>query len=777
MTKKETLKKETTSKRKPNKREQERQDQKFRILGLFLLLFGLFLLFSFVSWFMTWKVDYDFADTIFKHFSFRSFFNKNIYVENWMGKSGALVSYLFITKWFGVSSLFFVILMILIGTKLFFHYTLFPIRTTIKYSLFGILWIPVFFGLLFPSNDILAGVYGYQIKLWLLEYLGTSGLILLLIFTGLSFAILAFNIPFRWMSSDPERKKSVKKRIREQLNEPIVMPIDPVEEKPSTPEDDTFLPPAPHTDIELQIEHPAGESDDDVPDSREHHGIDSMYDPTLELRGYKFPPLKLLSDYGSDALSVNKEELEANKDRIVETLNNYDIRIQKIKATIGPAVTLYEIVPEAGIRISRIKNLEDDIALGLAALGIRIIAPIPGRGTIGIEVPNQHPEIVSIKSLLASEKFRNTSFELPFVMGKTISNETFMADLTKMPHLLMAGATGQGKSVGLNAIITSFLYKKHPATVKFVLIDPKKVELTLYSKIERHYLAKLPDSEEAIITDTKKVIRTLNSLNLEMDARYNMLRDAHVRNVKEYNDKFLQRKLNPNDGHKFLPYIVLIIDEFADLIMTSGREIETPLTRLAQLARATGIHLIIATQRPSVNIITGTIKANFPARIAFRVISKIDSRTILDSSGADQLIGRGDMLFSTGSDLIRLQCAFMDTPEVDKVTEYIGSQRGYPDAFNLPEYYDEETGSKKEFDPNERDELFTEAARLVTQHQHGSTSLIQRKLKLGYNRAGRIIDQLEAAGIVGTFEGSKAREVKFRDLGSLEEYLNTLHDD
>ncbi|MFH1936002.1 MAG: DNA translocase FtsK, partial [Bacteroidota bacterium] len=476
-------------------------------------------------------------------------------------------------------------------------------------------------------------------------------------------------------------------------------------------------------------------------------------------------------DYGGESLNVDKDELEANKDRIVETLNNYDIRIQKIKATIGPAVTLYEIVPEAGIRISRIKNLEDDIALSLAALGIRIIAPIPGRGTIGIEVPNRNPEIVSIKSLLASEKFRNSPFELPFVLGKTISNETFIADLTRMPHLLMAGATGQGKSVGLNAIIASFLYKKHPATVKFVLIDPKKVELTLYSKIERHYLAKLPDSDEAIITDTKKVIRTLNSMNIEMDARYDLLRDAQVRNVKEYNEKFLKRKLNPQDGHKFLPYIVLIIDEFADLIMTSGREIEMPLTRLAQLARATGIHLIIATQRPSVNIITGTIKANFPARIAFRVISKIDSRTILDSSGADQLIGRGDMLLSTGSDLIRLQCAFVDTPEVDKVTEYIGSQRGYPDAFHLPEYYDEANGSGKEFDPNERDELFAEAARLVVQHQHGSTSLIQRKLKLGYNRAGRIIDQLEAAGIVGTFEGSKARDVKFKEMVALDKYL------
>ncbi len=773
-----------STKKELTKEELAKRDQKFRVLGLFLLIFGLFLLFSFLSWFQSWKVDYNFADTIFKHFSFGYFFDKSIHVENWMGKTGAIVSYLFITKWFGIASLFIVLIILITGVRLFFHYSKIPLFTTIKYSFFGILWLPVFLGLLFPSKDILSGVFGYQMNLWFLEYLGFSGLILLLIFTGLSFSILAFNIPFRWIHPSAPKKVKVEEDLtsekiidtkESEIDKIIDLPVNKMNEDLPLPVaiDDSFLPTIPHANIELQIEHPTGESDEPTIEGK-HYGIDTLYDPTLELKNYKFPPLKLLSDYSSDALNVNKDELEANKDRIVETLSNYDIRIQKIKATIGPAVTLYEIVPEAGIRISRIKNLEDDIALGLAALGIRIIAPIPGRGTIGIEVPNQNPEIVSIKSLLASEKFRNSPFELPFVLGKTISNETFIADLTRMPHLLMAGATGQGKSVGLNAIITSFLYKKHPATVKFVLIDPKKVELTLYSKIERHYLAKLPDSEDAIITDTKKVIRTLNSLNIEMDSRYDLLRDAQVRNVKEYNEKFLTRKLNPNEGHKFLPYIVVIIDEFADLIMTAGREIETPLTRLAQLARATGIHLIIATQRPSVNIITGTIKANFPARIAFRVISKIDSRTILDSSGADQLIGRGDMLLSTGSDLIRLQCAFVDTPEVDQVTEYIGSQRGYPDAFHLPEYYDEENGSGKDFNPNERDELFAEAARLVTQHQHGSTSLIQRKLKLGYNRAGRIIDQLESAGIVGHFEGSKAREVKFKDLGALEDYLNNM---
>jgi DNA segregation ATPase FtsK/SpoIIIE, S-DNA-T family len=504
-------------------------------------------------------------------------------------------------------------------------------------------------------------------------------------------------------------------------------------------------------------------------------GLDTPYDPTLDLPHYKYPTLDLLADYPSESVPVSKEELEQNKDRIVETLNNYAIRIEKIKATIGPAVTLYEIIPAPGVRIARIKNLEDDIALSLSAMGIRIIAPIPGKGTIGIEVPNMKPEIVSIKSLLSSEKFRNSTFELPFALGKTISNESFIADLTKMPHILMAGATGQGKSVGLNAILLSLLYKKHPSQIKFVMIDPKKVELTLFSKIERHFLARLPDSEEAIVTDTRKVVRTLNSLGIEMDHRYELLKDAQVRNIKEYNTKFIARRLNPNEGHAFLPYIVVVVDEFADLIMTAGREIETPLTRLAQLARATGIHLVIATQRPSVNIITGTIKANFPARFAYRVISKIDSRTILDQSGADQLVGKGDMLISTGSDLIRLQCAFVDTPEVDKVTEFIGSQRGYSSAFYLPEFFDETNGGDKEdFDPNDRDELFEDAARIIVQHQQGSTSLLQRKLKLGYNRAGRIIDQLEAAHIVGPFEGSKAREVLVANEMALEQFLKDL---
>jgi S-DNA-T family DNA segregation ATPase FtsK/SpoIIIE len=500
------------------------------------------------------------------------------------------------------------------------------------------------------------------------------------------------------------------------------------------------------------------------------------FDPKLDLSSYKYPPLDLLENYGSNKISVNSDELEANKNKIVETLNHYNIEIDKIKATIGPTVTLYEIIPAPGVRISKIKNLEDDIALSLAALGIRIIAPMPGKGTIGIEVPNQNPEMVSMRSVLATEKFQNTTMDLPIALGKTISNEVFIADLAKMPHLLVAGATGQGKSVGINAILVSLLYKKHPAELKFVLVDPKKVELTLFRKIERHFLAKLPDEADAIITDTKKVVNTLNSLCIEMDQRYDLLKDAGVRNLKEYNVKFVNRKLNPNDGHRFLPFIVLVVDEFADLMMTAGKEVETPIARLAQLARAIGIHLVIATQRPSVNIITGTIKANFPARLAFRVLSKIDSRTILDAGGADQLIGRGDMLLATGSDLIRIQCAFVDTPEVEKIADFIGNQRGYPTAMLLPEFVGEgEAGnSAKEFDPDDRDPMFEDAARLIVLHQQGSTSLIQRKLKLGYNRAGRIIDQLEAAGIVGPFEGSKARDVLYPDEYSLERHLESL---
>ncbi len=496
------------------------------------------------------------------------------------------------------------------------------------------------------------------------------------------------------------------------------------------------------------------------------------YDPELELSNYKYPELDQLKEYGNENISIDREELEQNKNKIVETLNNYKIEIAKIKATIGPTVTLYEIVPAPGVRISKIKNLEDDIALSLSALGIRIIAPIPGKGTIGIEVPNKKPTIVSMKSVLSSSAFQNSDMELPLALGKTISNTTFVVDLAKMPHLLVAGATGQGKSVGLNAIMTSLLYKKHPSELKFVLVDPKKVELTLFNKVERHYLAKLPDSDSAIITDTTKVIHTLNSLCIEMDDRYELLKNAYVRNIKEYNAKFKKRKLNPVDGHKFLPYIVLIIDEFADLIMTAGKEVETPIARLAQLARAVGIHLVVATQRPSVNVITGIIKANFPARLAFRVTSKIDSRTILDAGGADQLIGKGDMLFTNGNEMVRLQCAFVDTPEVETITDFIGDQKGYSEAFMLPEYVGDENTGTTDIDIKDRDVKFEEAARLIVAAQQGSASLLQRKLKLGYNRAGRIVDQLEAAGIIGPFEGSKARQVLVQDEAQLQNLLN-----
>jgi S-DNA-T family DNA segregation ATPase FtsK/SpoIIIE len=528
-------------------------------------------------------------------------------------------------------------------------------------------------------------------------------------------------------------------------------------------DDDTFsvtVAESPETDEEV--------SQDELPKNFEDMG---EYDPKLDLSNYTLPPIDLLKDYGKKGVNVDKSELEANKNKIVETLANYKIEISKIMATVGPTVTLYEIVPAPGVRISKIKNLEDDIALSLAALGIRIIAPIPGKGTIGIEVPNSKPEMVSMRSLIASRKFQEADMELPVVMGKTITNETYTFDLTKMPHLLVAGATGQGKSVGLNAILVSILYKKHPAQVKFVLVDPKKVELTLYNKIERHFLAKLPDEEDAIITDTSKVVNTLNSLTIEMDERYELLKTAHCRTIKEYNAKFIKRKLNPEKGHRYLPYIVVLIDEFADLIMTAGKEVEQPIARLAQLARAIGIHLIVATQRPSVNVITGMIKANFPARIAFRVLSKIDSRTILDASGADQLIGRGDMLISTGQDLVRLQCGFVDTPEVEDICDFIGDQRAYPEAFKLPEFVGEGAEGGGSMDDEELDALFADAARIVVMHQQGSASLLQRKLKLGYNRAGRIIDQLEGMGIIGPFKGSKARDVLYSDENALEELL------
>lgn len=764
-----------------------------QLLGLFLIVFSLVLFFSFTSYFFTWQAD--------------DYLKPGDRASNWIGSLGRALSKLFIERWFGIASYSFVLIFFIMGVRLLFKHNLLPIWKTIRLSILIMLWFSLTFGFLWGQHDtlsVLGGDFGRIYTNWLNGFIGKIGTGLLLLFVLISFLILNYNISLGFLKSIkfPAKKNKNPKQSGnappEDIYNTVEYAIDEEEEdiveKPEenpneqVPEELVIVDPAikdvepdvQDEEIEMTIETATGNDtaaeEEEGEEKVEHHGLDEPYDPHLDLPGYKFPPLDLLESYGKDEITVQKEELELNKNRIVDTLNNYSIPIKKIKATIGPTVTLYEIIPAPGIRISKIKNLEDDIALSLAALGIRIIAPIPGKGTIGIEVPNQNPDIVSMKSILSSEKFQNSKYELPFGMGKTISNESYIADLTRMPHILMAGATGQGKSVGLNAIITSLLYKKHPSEIKFVMVDPKKVELTLYSKIERHFLAKLPDSEEAIITDTRKVVRTLNSLGIEMDNRYELLKDAQVRNVKEYNVKFKQRKLSPLHGHRFLPYIVLVIDEFADLIMTAGKEIEVPITRLAQLARAVGIHLIIATQRPSVNIITGSIKANFPARVAFRVISKIDSRTILDTGGADQLIGRGDMLLSTGSDLMRLQCAFVDTPEIDKITEYIGSQRGFPDALHLPDYQDEEGDGPGEFDPSERDEMFEEAARIIVQTQQGSTSLLQRKLKLGYNRAGRIIDQLEAAGIVGPFEGSKAREVKIANEMALEQYLKDLEE-
>lgn len=569
-----------------------------------------------------------------------------------------------------------------------------------------------------------------------------------------------FTIDLPEFKEEESLPKEVEEKVFASKEEPEATEEAPDETPPPTPKNEEL------EDLSFEVEQK--EFEEEVTDQVIN------YDPTLDLPRYKFPTASLLIEYPEKDVKVSKDELEQNKDRIIETLVNFKIGISSIKATIGPTVTLYEIVPEAGVKISKIKNLEDDIALSLAALGIRIIAPIPGKGTIGIEVPNKNREMVDARSVITTSKFMESKMELPVVLGKTISNEVFVTDLSKMPHLLMAGATGQGKSVGLNIMLTSLLYKKHPSQLKFVLVDPKKVELTLFNSIEKHFLAKLPDSEEAIITDTSKVVNTLNSLCIEMDNRYDLLKSAACRNLKEYNKKFTERKLNPNKGHRFLPYIVLVIDELADLMMTAGKEIETPIARLAQLARAIGIHLIVATQRPSVNVITGIIKANFPARLSFRVTSKIDSRTILDAGGADQLIGMGDMLLSMGSDMTRLQCAFVDTPEVERICEFIGDQRGYDDAYLLPEYVGEEETGIGEVDLSDRDTLFADAARLIVMHQQGSTSLIQRKMKLGYNRAGRLIDQLEAAGIVGPFEGSKAREVLISDENSLEQLLSEI---
>jgi S-DNA-T family DNA segregation ATPase FtsK/SpoIIIE len=774
-----------------------RNEQFQRIFGLTLLLFAAYLAISFTSFAFTWKADQDKV--------LGDLFSPEVSVTNWLGKFGALLSHIFIHKWFGVASYIFSFLALLTGLRITFNLELVNLRRAYAYSFFFLIFSSVALGYVFSdAYFFIGGAFGYTLSNKLNTILGHVGTGVLLVFSLLIFLVAAFNISFDLGGKDtiaddtqPEpviedEKKNIINTFKEEEEEPVVEAIElpvskemeitndvkhdivedvvkPIEKEPVVLSSET-------DGVQFTVEQVDKKDQELSPDQIAAALVEQVgeYDPTLDLGSYKFPPIDLLENYGgSKDIVINTEELNANKDKILKTLSDYGIEIEKIKATVGPTVTLYEIIPAAGVRISKIKNLEDDIALSLSALGIRIIAPIPGKGTIGIEVPNLNPEMVPMRTILASEKFQNTTMDLPIALGKTINNETFITDLAKMPHLLMAGATGQGKSVGLNAILVSLLYKKHPSQIKFVLVDPKKVELTLFNKIERHFLAKLPDSANAIITDTKKVIHTLNSLCIEMDQRYDLLEKAQVRNLKEYNAKFIGRKLNPNDGHKFLPYIVVVVDEFADLIMTAGKEVETPIARIAQLARAIGIHLIIATQRPSVNIITGTIKANFPARIAFRVTSKIDSRTILDSGGADQLIGRGDMLLSTGNDLIRLQCAFVDTPEVDKICDFIGSQRSYPTAFLLPEYVDENgEGSGKMDDPSERDALFNQAAEIVVSTQQGSASLLQRRLKLGYNRAGRIVDQLESAGIIGQFEGSKAREVLIKDMLSLEQFLN-----
>ncbi|PIE49184.1 MAG: cell division protein FtsK [Flavobacteriales bacterium] len=753
------------------------------VFGLFLMVFAVFLLISFISFLSAWKADQS---------QLYLFSERLVETKNLLGKIGAYLSHFFIYRGFGLSAFLLPFLLFFTGLTIVLNTTFRPVRRAWFWATLVAVWAAVAVAFLFDDASLYSGVIGYELNDYLQDFIGKTGIFLILLFSLLAMVIVYFKITTdNIKAAVPKKSSNRNKGIDDVTDEGYISETIP--EKPESElelsvkkKKDAKKPKnKPIVDVKLvnneaqkekesvKIEVEKTFEEDHLVENLSNELVDNFgeFDPTLELPNYKFPTLDLLKEYDNENIKIDQEELEVNKDKIVETLSNYKIGIATIKATIGPTVTLYEIVPEAGVRISKIKNLEDDIALSLAALGIRIIAPIPGRGTIGIEVPNKHATVVSMKSVLSTQKFQNADMQLPLALGKTISNETFVIDLAKMPHLLMAGATGQGKSVGLNAVLTSLLYKKHPAEVKFVLVDPKKVELTLFNKIERHYLAKLPDVEEAIITDTKSVINTLNSLCIEMDDRYNLLKEAYVRNIKEYNKKFKARKLNPENGHKFLPYIILVIDEFADLIMTAGKEIEGPIARLAQLARAVGIHLIVATQRPSVNVITGIIKANFPVRVAFRVTSKIDSRTILDTQGADQLIGKGDMLISTGNDITRLQCAFVDTPEVDRITDFIGSQRAYPSAHILPEYESDENGTSIDVDLEDRDELFEDAAHVIVVAQQGSASLLQRKLKLGYNRAGRIIDQLEAAGVVGPFEGSKARQVLVPDIMALEELL------
>ncbi|WP_125721655.1 DNA translocase FtsK [Flavobacterium ustbae] len=810
-------KKETVDKKNDKKEGSKRsfkmsKQQKF-VLGCLLVLFSIALLVAFISFYVNgqWQNDQSVVNQLG---------DRTEMAENWLGKFGAYLADLIIYRGFGLASFIFVRLFFLTGMFLALELSTQKLKNTWFWDIFAIIIVSVLFGFFATSAPELGGTIGYELNIFLQDYIGKTGTLLTLLFGLIVYLIFKIKIsPEKIQSYFDSTKKELKSELST-LKPAVAQPESAYnleefsikeDEEENSPELDNIhiktvdsqfeinkealKPTISHSsEIELNpilkpIQPPVAqvtatpdeafviekaEEEDIIEENLASRLVADfgLFDPTLDLSNYKFPTIDLLKEYSTGGITINQEELEENKNRIVDTLRNYKIEIAQIKATVGPSVTLYEIVPEAGIRISKIKSLEDDIALSLSALGIRIIAPIPGKGTIGIEVPNKNPTMVSMKSVIGAAKFQEAEMELPIALGKTISNETFVVDLAKMPHLLMAGATGQGKSVGLNAVLTSLLYKKHPAEVKFVLVDPKKVELTLFNKIERHYLAKLPDTEDAIITDNAKVVNTLNSLCTEMDNRYSLLKDAMVRNIKEYNEKFKSRKLNPEAGHRFLPYIVLVVDEFADLIMTAGKEVEVPIARLAQLARAIGIHLIIATQRPSVNVITGLIKANFPARIAFRVTSKIDSRTILDTQGADQLIGRGDLLYTNGNDVVRVQCAFIDTPEVEKITDFIGGQKAYPNAYLLPEFVGEESGINLDIDISERDTLFREAAEIIVNAQQGSASLLQRKLKLGYNRAGRLIDQLEAAGIVGPFEGSKARSVNILDLNALDQFFN-----
>ncbi|MBL0740904.1 FtsK/SpoIIIE family DNA translocase [Chryseolinea lacunae] len=784
------------------------KDPRFKLaIGFFLMIAGIYLFLALFSYLFTGQADQSVVEA-----HNEPLIESGKEAANWLGLYGAITSHYFIFRWFGISAFFIPPLLFIVGFKIVFNRELLRIFSFSILAIFTGLWLSLLLGYMTMINDgvsewsFLGGGLGYYLAVWSDGMFGW-GTFLILILSLFVFIVFYFNVTaIPLFVKDPKPMGNDAILDEEQDGEDALFSTytddkdnwpeqDPKKPEPAKP---VVVPKPPAEDVVLpmaEVKLDVGKTDIPKREPKTAEPVftveetveadtdklaeqlvqeQGLYDPTLDLSGFKFPPLELLNEYDASKAGVTQEELNQNKDRIVATLVNFKIGIQSIKATIGPTVTLYEIVPDAGIKISRIKNLEDDIALSLSALGIRIIAPIPGKGTIGIEVPNKNREMVGIRSVFATNSFAKTDKELPIALGKTISNEVLVIDLAKMPHLLVAGATGQGKSVGLNVILTSLIYKRHPSQLKFVLVDPKKVEMSVYSKLERHYLAKLPNSEEAIITDTRKVVHTLNSLCIEMENRYEILKDAGARNLKEYNAKFVSRKLNPKEGHRFLPYIVLVIDELADLMMTAGKEVETPIARLAQLARAIGIHLVVATQRPSVNVITGVIKANFPARLSFRVTSKVDSRTILDAGGADQLVGQGDMLLSSGSDVIRLQCPFVDTPEIEKVVEFIGSQRGYDSAYMLPEYEGDEESGPSSVDLSDRDALFEEAARLIVGHQQGSTSLIQRKLKLGYNRAGRLIDQLEAAGIVGAFEGSKAREVLIKDELSLEQLLNAL---